>query len=182
METRNLAIALGQALTGDEELLRILHYVPEFDGDDPLDEEKPSLLDNDDIDAKWALINKHIKSTPRTDDLDAEPIGRVLFFMGRRSNSSNPEFDDQDVVLDVLMHEDFSKNYQLEMAVDYLIKTFNGRQLGRFDRPRDQKAGFGRFKFSGGEPIGSISAGYTGYRLVFIATLRGTSRDKASLR
>ncbi len=48
METRDLAIAIGQALTGDEELIRILHYVPEYDGDDPLSEEKPSLLDNDD--------------------------------------------------------------------------------------------------------------------------------------
>ncbi|WP_215085387.1 hypothetical protein [Exiguobacterium sp. s78] len=179
METRDLAIAIGQALTGDEELIRILHYVPEYDGDDPLSEEKPSLLDNDDQDAKWELINNHIKSTPKTDDLTEMPIGRVLFFMGRRAGmESNPQFDTQDVVFDVVMHEKYAANYQLEMAVDHLIKTFNGRQLGRFDRASDQKTGIGRFSFSGGEPIGSIREGYVGYRLVFISVLRGTSRER----
>ncbi|WP_214771249.1 hypothetical protein [Exiguobacterium sp. s133] len=180
METRDLAIVIGQALTGDEELLRILHYVPEFDGDDPLDESKPSLLDNDDIDEKWALINTHIKNTPKTDDLTVNPIGRVLFFMGRRSNGvNNPDFDDQDVVFDVIMHEDYAINYQLEMAVDYLIKAFNDRQLGRFDRPSDQKVGIGRLKFDGSEPIGSISPGYIGHRIVFVATLRGRARVRS---
>ncbi len=89
-----------------------------------------------------ALINNHIKSTPKTDDLTDEPIGRVLFFMGRRAGmKDNPQFDTQDVVFDVVMHEKYAANYQLEMAVDHLIKTFNGRQLGRFDRASDQGIG-----------------------------------------
>ena len=177
METRDLAIALGQALTGDEKLLRILHYAPEFDGDDPLSEDKLSLLANSDIEARWNLINRHIKSTPKTDDLTDEPIGRVLFFMGRRSgNQSNQLYDDQDVVFDIVMHEDYAKNYQLEMAVDYLIEKLNGIQIGRFDRPSDQKIGIGTLLLDGSEPIGSIAKGYIGYRLVFVAKLKSKTR------
>lgn len=180
METRDLAIAIGQSLTGDEKLLRILHYAPQYDGDNPLSEDKPSLLSNPDIDQRWSLINNHIKNTPKTDDLSETPIGRVLFFMGRRSNGvNNPDFDDQDVVFDVIMHEDYAANYQLEMAVDYLIEKLNNSQVGRFDRPRDQTIGIGKLQFDGSEPIGSIAKGFIGHRLVFVAKLRAKTRVRS---
>lgn len=179
MEIRDLTIAIGQSLTKDENLLRILHYVPGHDGDDPLDSSKPSLLDNPDAEEKWSLIDNHIKSTPKTEDLTEVPIGRVLYFMGRRAgNQNNQLYDSQDVVFDVVMHEEFAKNYQLEMAVDYLIEKFNALQIGRFDRSSDQTVGVGRMYLDGIEPIGSIAKGYFGYRLVFVMKLKSRGKHK----
>lgn len=177
METRDLAIALDQLFTGDEKLLRMLHYVPAYEGDDPLDPAKPSILNNPDIDAKWETIRTHIKNTAKTNDLVEKQIGRVLFFMGRRAgNQSNPEFDDQDVVVDLVMHEKFAVDYRLEMVYDYLLSRLNGIQVGRFDRSSDQTIGIGRLTLEGTEPIGTIADGYMGQRFVFIAKLKSKAK------
>ena len=169
MYTKDMMIAIEQALTSDETLLRLLHYKPESFDDDPLSTEKPDIIGSD---AQWEIIGDHIVNTPLVDDLTDKEIGRVIFHTGEiYPSTENPESADVRIVFDVMCHHSFQKtDYRLQMLLDHIVGKLKGYRLFRVDKETAQKIGVGEIEFVGSEPLGVIPY-YVGHRLTYTSVM-----------
>lgn len=177
MYTLDAMIAVQQALSSDETLLRLLHYKPESFYDDPLSQDKPNIIDSDE---QWDIIDDHIKNTPLVEDLTEKQIGRVIFYMGELyPGENNTESIDTRVVIDVFCHHSFqTTDFRLQKLIDYIIPKFTNYRLFRTDKETAQKIGVGELTLLGSEPIDVIPY-YVGHRLTYTISMengRGVRR------
>ena len=179
MYTLDAMIAVHQALSSDETLLRLLHYKPESFYDDPLSQDKPNIIDSDE---QWDIIDDHIKNTPLVEDLTEKQIGRVIFYMGELyPGESNTESIDTRVVIDVFCHHSFqTTDYRLQKLIDHLIPKLTRYRLFRTDKETAEKIGVGEITFLGSEPLEVIPY-YVGHRLTYTLSMEN-SRSKVSRR
>jgi hypothetical protein len=142
----------------DETILRLLHYKPENRLDDPLDENKPNILDMVDEDKKWELIDDCIMTAPKTSDLEKKPKCRLFVYPGvRRPTNDNFLFANQQFNFDVLTHADFQN---MDLRNEWICERVNELIFGK------RIAGLGKVLFKGGQPI-NAPKDYQGYRLVY---------------
>jgi hypothetical protein len=116
-------------LNFDEELLRLLYYVPADlakGTPDPLDPSLPNVEDMDE-EKQWEIRNERIMFVNKTDDLSPDkPICRLLVYAGRRTPANNDFlFAKQEVVIDIYCHNNFENGDLRSMRIaDRLNKLF----------------------------------------------------------
>lgn len=159
MKLKELTEKVNEVLL-DEELLRLLCYVPTNANDNPLSPSKPDILTIDNQQEKWKLIKNHLMTAPNFYDLDDSPISRLVFYAGSAKGSENYLFANQLFHFDIYTH--------------YSIENLDRRMEWISDRVNEllflkHIAGIGRALFVTRHPIVSTSlpAGYVGFRLVY---------------
>lgn len=154
MQMRKNLQDIYRLFANDETLMRLLYYLPKNQLDDPLDPQKPNILEMED---KWDIINDRIKPTPKTDDLDQEPKCRLLFYPGVRDNTQNYLIADQEFIVDVLVHFDYENvDFRMSWICDHVNQLL-------FD---NRVTGMSNMDFVGGRPI-SAPRNYVGYSLIY---------------
>jgi hypothetical protein len=156
MRMRENLMDIYRSLTQDETLLRLLFYKPSNASDNPLSPTKENILDKSASD-KWDIILDRIKTTSKTDDLDNVEKCRILFYAGRRGNTSNYLVANQQIIFDVLCHFSFED-------VDLRSSWINDRLNEILFNSRI--TGIGKITFEGGSPINAPN-NYVGYRLTY---------------
>lgn len=142
----------------DEELLRLLTYNPKNVLDDPLDPNKPNILDKPDKE-KWSIFNDKIMSALNLDGFDKSPLSRLFYYAGRgKSSKSNYLFSRQQFHFDVFTHQSIENiDKRLEWICDRVNELVFNKEI----------AGFGKTLFVDRYPIASPVVNYVGYRLVY---------------
>jgi hypothetical protein len=145
----------------DEELLRLLHYKPESLRDsrpDPLSNELPSILDMD-IDQLWDIRDECIMRTSKSDDLADKSICRIYLYAGRRRpQSGNFHAATQEIIVDVLCHEDYERDSRSSWISDRINDLLCLERI----------TGMGKTDYVSGIPIGNTPSQYVGYQQVYI--------------
>jgi hypothetical protein len=154
MKMRENLIDIYKVFTTNETLLRLLYYKPVDASDDPLDPTKENILDKAD---KWDIIMDRIVTTPKVDDLDNTEKCRLLFYPGRRSNTSSYILADQEVVVDVLVNFNYDN---VDLRLSWVCDTVNSLM---FDK---RITGVGKITYKSGSNV-SAPSGYVGYRLTY---------------
>lgn len=143
----------------DEELLRLLHYPSQNDVKkvaDPLSDKLPNILDMS-VKDRLKITDKSVFKIAKDEDLSSDEICRVYIYPSRRSATSNPEFANQQVIFDILVHEKFENGDLRSMRIfDRLNELFNHKLI----------TGIGKMVYNDGQPIPSPK-NYIGYRHVF---------------
>lgn len=154
MQMRKNLQDIYRLFANDETLIRLLYYLPKNQLDDPLDPQKPNILE---MENRWDIVNDRIKPTPKTDDLDQEPKCRLLFYPGSRENTQNYLIADQEFIIDVLVHFNYENvDFRLSWICDHVnYLLFNKRVTGLTN-----------IDFNGGRPI-SAPENYVGYSLKY---------------
>lgn len=97
----------------DEELLRLLHYLPKsiVNGiKDPLDKSLQNVLDADE---DWSIRDNVIVPKYKSSDLEGIAICRINVYAGNREPTShNYQLADQDLIIDVFTHDSYEKDYR----------------------------------------------------------------------
>lgn len=145
-----------KTFTSDETLLRLLYYKSNDITDNPLDPYKPNILQMDEY-QRWGIINDVIKNHPTVDGLDTQPKCRILFYAGQRVPTNNYQMSDQEVVIDVIVHNSFEEvDFRSSWICDRISELLSN----------EKKWGIGKTFFSHGSPIG-VPDNYIGYRLQY---------------
>ncbi|MFJ3388765.1 hypothetical protein [Lysinibacillus sp. NPDC086135] len=157
-------------LSKDEELLRLLHYVPKNALDDPLDKSKKDILSMTD---KFKIIEKVLIPSDKTYDLVLESkMCRICFYTGTRkpqtsySNASrrlqdNPYASDQVYNFDVYVHVDIDiMDFRMTWICDRLD------ELLLLNKVTD----VGDFILAFSSPINNTPKGFIGYKLAYATT------------
>ena len=147
-------------LRTSEELMRLLHYPPENYSKkypDPLDKSLPDLVD--DSEKYWDLVEKLIITGTKSTDIEEKGICRLYIYPGRRRPRwGNFLIADQEVVIDILVHESYNKDMRMEWLIDTISKLI----------VLERVAGYGQLELTGGNPRPQGAAiGYSKYELVF---------------
>jgi len=156
MKLKDFSLQIEKVLI-DEELMRLLVYPAKHRLDDPLSVDKPNILEMGE-DELWNLIDLHLVSAIKLDDLESNKICRVFYFAGdgRQTNSSYL-FSNQEYNFDVLVPYEYQiKDKRLEMICDRLNELIFDKRIG----------GVGKTLFKRRHPINSPN-GYLGFRLVY---------------
>lgn len=154
MQMRKNLQDIYRLFVNDETLLRLLYYLPKNQLDDPLDPNKPNILE---LENKWDIINDRIKPTPKTDDLDQVPKCRLLFYPGARDNTNNYLIADQEFVIDVLVHFDYENvDFRMSWICDHVNELLFDKRI----------TGMNNIDFYGGRPI-SAPENYVGYSMKY---------------
>jgi len=161
MNMRKNVIDIYNSIINNEDILRLLIYTPIDlkNPDDPLDPNKPNILDMN-AEEKFDLIDKHVLKTPKTSELTVENrICRLCMYPAkRRSGNSSYAMADQDIVFDIYVHYDID-HADLRMAwiCDYINNfVYNSRITG-----------IGSIRFFDGNAIFNAPKGYSGYSLIY---------------
>lgn len=145
-----------QKLINDEELLRLLTYLPNgYDSEgnfnlDPLDESLPTLVPNfetatdEEIEAYWSLVNERVVLGEKTSDLESKSICRIYISEGRR----RPVYNDylmatQEVSIAIYIHETFDKDMRISRISDRIYELIALENI----------AGFGKLEYQAGNPF-----------------------------
>ena len=140
--------AIYQKLINDEELLRLLYYLPNgYDTlgnyhPDPLDPLLPSLLDIE-SDDYWRMVDERVILGEKTSDLLETKICRLYIYEGRR----RPVFESdslatQEVYIDVFIHESFDKDLRISRITDRINELICLENI----------AGYGKLDYHAGNP------------------------------
>lgn len=155
MNLRELTDAVNTVLL-DEELLRLLHYVPKGSGDDPLSSKKQNILSMPSY-QKWEIINNHLMTAPNFNDLDDVAISRLVFYAGESKGSNNYLYANQQFHFDIYTHYTIENiDRRMEWICDKLNEILFRKRIG----------GIGKTVFIRRYPI-VASKGYVGYRLIY---------------
>lgn len=136
-------------LRKDEVLMRLLHYKPEDyykKIPDPLDKVLPDIIDSE---GYWDIVEKVIITGSKTSDIQEKGICRIYIYAGRRRpRYGNYLIADQEVVLDVFVHESFNKDDRLNWINDRINELIALEYI----------AGYGKLDYASGNsrdaPIG----------------------------
>lgn len=119
-------------LRKDEELMSILALTPE-----QLDAGYVINM-NEDTEEYWELVDRHIKVTENSTNIEEEAVCRLYIYPGRR----RPVFNNylrakQELIVDVFVHERFSADMRLEWINDRInellaLEYING-SFGKLD-------------------------------------------------
>ncbi|PLR99644.1 hypothetical protein [Bacillus sp. T33-2] len=140
----------------DDILLRLLYYPPKDIAKgikDPLD---PSLANVLAIDIDWTIRDKRIMLVPKSEDLATSPLCRIYLYAGRRSPSRNYHVAKQEVIVDILCHNDFEKDLRSMRISDRVNELL----------VLEHVTGLGKIDYVNGGGINAPSA-YVGYRHVY---------------
>lgn len=154
-------------LASSQTLLRLLHYMPTNQNDDPLD---PSKQDVKDLPDKDKIIKLSLVVGDKTDELMLkEKITRICMYTGAREIGKsqisgvnqlvkNPKFSDQYYVFDIYVHMD---NNTIDFRCDWI-----GEELNRVLYSQDIGE-FSDIEVKAGMPIQKTPASYVGYRWIY---------------
>jgi hypothetical protein len=132
----------------DETLLRLLHYKPEDMPNgipNPLDD---SLVNINDLplDEQWGIREECIKLVPKSDDLVDKEICRIYLYAGRRRPTShNYKTANQEIVIDILCHEDYETDQRSAWIGDRVNELLIDNRV----------TGFKKIEYNDGSPISS---------------------------
>lgn len=147
-----------KVLRFDEILLRLLYYPPENlanNTPDPLSDTLQNILT---LDVDWKIRDKRIMLIPKSDDLVTTPLCRIYVYAGRRiPTTSNYITANQQVIIDVLCHNDFEKDLRSMRIGDRLNELLVMERI----------TGIGKTDYVGGGQINSAPSGYIGYTHAF---------------
>lgn len=150
---------INSLLRNDETLLRLLYYPPknyQTSTPDALDPSLPNILEMDAITLR-ELREKRIKLVPKDDDLQTEPICRIYIYAGRRTPTNNNFlFANQELIIDVLCHEEFEKDLRSYRISDRLNELLCLERV----------TGIGQIGYVQGGQISSPTQ-YVGFRHVY---------------
>lgn len=166
-------------LSKDDILTRLLHYVPKNAQDDPLSENKLSIIDLP-VKEKQNILNTVLISTDKIYDLDYKNvrISRLCFYTGIRKpldfqsnlsgRSVNPYVSEQTYLFDVYVHVDIdSVDQRLTQIVDRLGQIFQLELVNDI----------GEFILDYITPINSTPDGFIGLRSAYKLVSVQESRD-----
>lgn len=157
-------------LSNDEELLRLLHYIPKNGLDNPLDKIKKDILSRDD---RHTIISKVLTPSDKTYDLVLESkMSRICFYTGTRkpqtnySGSSrrlqdNPYSSDQIYNFDVYVHVDIDI---VDFRMSWICDRLNELLL------LNSITDVGDFILAFSSPINNTPKGFIGYKLAYTTT------------
>jgi len=141
--------SLEKVLIQDEILLRLLTYKPE--GYDikkkeqilnPLDKSLPDLVDGSD--EYWELTKDRIRKGDKRTDINDDSKCIIYMQEGRdRSVFNNAFFVEQEVILSILVHEDYEDDWRMSRIRDRVFDLLIHKQA---------MAGFGKFESVGSDP------------------------------
>ncbi|MFJ7982434.1 hypothetical protein ACIQ1D_19410 [Lysinibacillus xylanilyticus] len=140
--------AIYQKLIADEELLRLLTYLPNgFDvkgnyHPDPLDESLANLVDKEN-EEYWKLVDERIVLGEKTSDLLESQLCKVYIYEGRR----RPVFENylvatQEIYVDIFIHESFDRDLRISRISDRINELICLEHI----------AGIGRLEYKAGNP------------------------------
>lgn len=152
---------IEKRLIQDEQLMRLLVYRPmgfddknEVEYPDPFSDTLPDIVDGSK--AYWALVKDRIrKGDKRTDITDSAKCIIYLQEGRERSKFNNAFFVDQEVILSILVHEEYEDDFRLSRIRDRVYELLMHRKgmagFGMFESvgsdPRDAPKGFRRVDF-----------------------------------
>lgn len=156
MNLREYTYQVENALI-DEELIRLLYYNPKNILDNPLDTNKPNILDKSE-ELKWENINKHIMTAPTFDGMDKFATSRLFYYPGTgRSSKDNYLFSRQEFNFDIFTHQSIENiDKRLEWICDRVNELVFNKTI----------AGFGKTLFVTRYPV-KAPINNVGYRLVY---------------
>ena len=104
----------------DEDLLRLLYYAPrdlQSNQPDPLSDELDNILDKD-INELWTIRDEHISTALNGDDLSDKKLCRIYVYLGRRRPANNNyTLAEQEIVVDILCHNDYQSKDQRTLRI-----------------------------------------------------------------
>lgn len=158
MKLKDIITTIFKLLSTDETFLRLIIYKPNSPTDDPLDPNKPNIMDMDVTD-RYNYINDRIVFTPSTDNLDKDPKCRVVISTGKRSTyKNNFQIASQQLIFDVLAHKDFNDvDVRCNWICDYINDLMFNKRIVGVKEVRDVS----------GSPLNVGVKNYIGYQLVF---------------
>ncbi len=141
----------------DEELLRLLYHFPVDIFDNPLDVNKPNILDMPD-DEKFEIFNDKIMTAPKFDGFDKSPMSRLFYYAGDgRSTRNNYLFSKQEFNFDIFVHQEIENtDKRLEWICDRVNELVFNKSI----------VGLGKTLFIRRYPV-KAPVNYVGYRLVY---------------
>ncbi|MCA1027320.1 hypothetical protein LCM23_14560 [Cytobacillus kochii] len=150
-----------KSLWANEELLRLLHYKPKSLRDktlDPLDDSLPNITE---IDLDWSIRENVIMPTPKSDDLNEEPLCRLCVYLGDREPMGGVKSFHavtQDLHIDILCHFEYENgDFRSNRIADKVSQMFNFSSI----------TGLGKMDYAGGNIISGVPNQYVGYKHVF---------------
>lgn len=157
-------------LSSDEELLRLLHYVPKNALDNPLDKVKKDILSRPDV---HDIIEKVLNPSDKTYDLVLDSkMSRICFYTGTRKPQTryngasgrlqdNPYSSDQIYNFDVYVHVDIDI---VDFRMTWICDRLNELLL------LNSITDVGDFILAFSSPIGNTPKGFIGYKLAYTTT------------
>lgn len=143
----------------DEDLLRLLYYLPQdlvSNPFDPLDRRLPNILMMND-DEMWEIRDKRIFLTSKSDDLVNEPICRLYVYAGnRRPDLNNYISANQEVTVDIFCNNDFEKDLRSLRISDRINELLIAERV----------TGIGKIDYVHGFPI-PAPENYVAFRHVY---------------
>lgn len=152
---------IEKRLIKDEQLLRLLTYKPqgydeklEKEHPDPLSSSLPDLVDGSK--QYWALVKDRIRKGDKRTDITDNSKCIIYLQEGReRSKFGNAYFVEQEVILSILIHEEYEDDFRLskirDRVFELLIHQKGMAGFGKFESvgsdPRDAPKGFRRIDF-----------------------------------
>lgn len=141
---------IEKILIKDEELLRLLTYKPMgFDEKtqkeipDPLSTELPNLVDPNSPDY-WNLVKDRIRKGDKRTNINDDSKCVIYLQEGReRSVWGNAFQVNQEVILSILIHEDYEDDFRMSRIRDRVYALLIHKK---------GMAGFGKFESIGGDP------------------------------
>lgn len=119
LDTVDLINKIYHILVTDEELMRLLSYLPKgYDNEgqfnlEPLDASLPNIVDTSSSEF-WEIADKSIVLGEKTSNLENERICRLYIHEGRsRGEFFNHQLMKQEIIIDVYIHEDFDKDLRI---------------------------------------------------------------------
>ncbi|MGP7815537.1 hypothetical protein ACTXGU_00085 [Niallia sp. 01092] len=148
----------------DEGLLRFLYYAPidlNTNQPDPLSDLLDDILSKDE-DEIWAIRDRHIMTTLDIEDLSSEKLCRLYVYLGRRSpERNNYTLASQEIVVDVLCHNNFQKELRSLKISDRINELLIHENI----------AGVGKLRYVEGHEI-NPPKDYAAYRHVYEITVK----------
>jgi hypothetical protein len=144
-------------LREDEILMRLLHYKPrdsKTKRPDPLDVSLPDITTSKNY---WDIIEEKIMTATKSSDIEEKAICRIYLYEGRR----RPKFDsyllvDQEIVIDVLVHESYQSDLRMSWICDRINELIALEYI----------AGYGKLTYVAGNPR-QAPIGYSKYENVY---------------
>lgn len=172
MNLRENLMSIYNALRNDEKLLRLLHYVPKNQLDDPLDSSKPNILDMD-IEEQYEIIEQVLIPTDKKFELDMKSyFSRICLYMGERKPVDqysagarqllrNTYASEQTIVIDVYTNIEIDA---IDMRMTWICDTINEIL---FEKDINQ---FSTIKPDVCYPIMKTPDQFIGYRMTYYMT------------
>lgn len=156
--TKKIVTSVFDSLRQDEKLLRLLHYPPhDLRGvPEPLSGELANILDLE-VEEYWKIVDNHILTSSKADDLQTEEICRIYIYAGTRRRSQNVRVGKQEIVIDVLCGKKYEKDMRLEWLGDYISDSLFLSRL---------QGGLGKAEYRTGYNF-TAPVGYEAYRHIY---------------